>query len=137
MVQTCIVHLLRNSTDFLSWKDRKPLVTALKGIYRAVDAKAAEGTTLRTYGPLSRGYRLSSNTGAEASIRLESEGFLPKGASKQHKLKIISEYSASAVVHFGTSDGAPSCGAESTVRVDLATGAGSLSQSNTLPRTRW
>lgn len=79
MVQTCIVHLLRNSTDFLSWKDRKPLVTALKGIYRAVDAKAAEGTTLRTYGPLSQGYRLSRNTRAEASIRLESEGSLPNG----------------------------------------------------------
>ena len=45
MVQNCIVHLLRNSMDFVSWKDRKPLVTALKGIYRAVDAKAAEGTT--------------------------------------------------------------------------------------------
>lgn len=42
VVQTCIVHLLRNSMDFVSWKDRKPLVTALKGIYRAVDAKAAE-----------------------------------------------------------------------------------------------
>lgn len=42
IVQTCIVHLLRNSMDFVSWKDRKPLVTALKGIYRAVDAQAAE-----------------------------------------------------------------------------------------------
>ena len=42
VVQTCIVHLLRNSMDFVSWKDRKPLVTALKGIYRAVDAQAAE-----------------------------------------------------------------------------------------------
>jgi putative transposase len=42
VVQTCIVHLLRNSMDFVSWKDRKPLATALKGIYRAVDAKAAE-----------------------------------------------------------------------------------------------
>ena len=42
VVQTCIVHLLRNSMNFVSWKDRKPLVTALKGIYRAVDAKAAE-----------------------------------------------------------------------------------------------
>lgn len=41
VVQTCIVHLLRNSMDFVSWKDRKPLATALKGIYRAVDAKAA------------------------------------------------------------------------------------------------
>ena len=42
IVQTCIVHLLRNSMDFVSWKDRKPLATALKTIYRAVDAKAAE-----------------------------------------------------------------------------------------------
>lgn len=31
-VQTCIVHLLRNSMDFVSWKDRKPLATALKAI---------------------------------------------------------------------------------------------------------
>ncbi|GIW55903.1 MAG: hypothetical protein KatS3mg082_2307 [Nitrospiraceae bacterium] len=42
IVQTCIVHLLRNSMDFVSWKHRKPLAAALKGIYRAVDAKAAE-----------------------------------------------------------------------------------------------
>ncbi|SLK12527.1 IS256 family transposase [Novosphingobium mathurense] len=42
VVQTCIVHLLRNSMDFVSWKDRKALASALKGIYRAVDAKAAE-----------------------------------------------------------------------------------------------
>ena len=42
VVQTCIVHLLRNSMDFVSWKDRKPLASALKGIYRAVDATAAE-----------------------------------------------------------------------------------------------
>ena len=42
MVQTCIVHLLRNSMDFVAWKDRKALGTALKAIYRAVDAAAAE-----------------------------------------------------------------------------------------------
>jgi transposase-like protein len=42
VVQTCIVHLLRNSMDFVSWKDRKPLAAALKAIYRAVDAAAAE-----------------------------------------------------------------------------------------------
>lgn len=42
MVQTCIVHLLRNSMDFVSWKDRKPLAAALKSVYRAVDATAAE-----------------------------------------------------------------------------------------------
>jgi len=42
IVQTCIVHLLRNSMDFVSWKDRKGLATALKQIYRATDAHAAE-----------------------------------------------------------------------------------------------
>jgi transposase-like protein len=42
MVQTCVVHLLRNSMDFVAWKDRKMLGAALKTIYRAVDATAAE-----------------------------------------------------------------------------------------------
>lgn len=42
IVQTCIVHLLRNSMDFASWKDRKALAAELKGIYRATDATAAE-----------------------------------------------------------------------------------------------
>ncbi len=37
-----IVHLLRHSLDFVSWKDRKPVAAALKEIYRAVDAAAGE-----------------------------------------------------------------------------------------------
>jgi putative transposase len=41
-VQTCIVHLLRHSLDFVSYKDRRAVATALKDIYRAVDAKAGE-----------------------------------------------------------------------------------------------
>ena len=41
-VQTCIVHLLRHSLDFVSYKDRKAVAAALKGIYRAVDAEAGE-----------------------------------------------------------------------------------------------
>ena len=41
-VQTCIVHLLRHSLNFVSWKDRKAVATALKEIYRAVDADAGE-----------------------------------------------------------------------------------------------
>ena len=42
IVPTCIVHLLRNSMDFVSWKDRKNLASALKTIYRATDVDAAE-----------------------------------------------------------------------------------------------
>jgi len=40
VVQTCIVHLIRNSMDFASWKDRKAIAAALKTIYRAKDADA-------------------------------------------------------------------------------------------------
>jgi putative transposase len=41
-IQTCIVHLLRHSLDFVTWKDRKPVAAALKAIYRALDAAAAD-----------------------------------------------------------------------------------------------
>jgi putative transposase len=40
-VQTCIVHLIRGSLDFVSYKDRKAVAAALKEIYRATDADAA------------------------------------------------------------------------------------------------
>src|SRR4051794_19674754 len=42
MVQTCIVHLLRHSLEFVAYKDRKAVAAALKEIYRAVDATAGE-----------------------------------------------------------------------------------------------
>lgn len=41
MVQTCIVHLIRHSIGFASWKERKPVSAALREIYRAKDAEAA------------------------------------------------------------------------------------------------
>ena len=40
-LQTCIVHLIRNSLDYASWKDRKPLAAALRPIYAAASAEAA------------------------------------------------------------------------------------------------
>ena len=41
-VQTCIVHLLRQSLAFVAYKDRKAVAAALRDIYRAVDATAGE-----------------------------------------------------------------------------------------------
>jgi putative transposase len=38
VVQTCIVHLIRHSMDFASWKDRKGVAQALRTVYRAADA---------------------------------------------------------------------------------------------------
>ena len=40
IVQTCIVHLIRHSLEFVSWKDRKTVIPALKAIYRARNAEA-------------------------------------------------------------------------------------------------
>ena len=40
-LQTCIVHLIRNSLDYASWKDRKALAQAIKPIYTAPSAEAA------------------------------------------------------------------------------------------------
>jgi putative transposase len=41
IVQTCIVHLIRSSLAFVSWKDRKVIMPDLKAIYRAETAEAA------------------------------------------------------------------------------------------------
>jgi len=40
-LQTCIVHLIRNSLDYASWKERKALAMAIKPIYTAPGADAA------------------------------------------------------------------------------------------------
>ena len=40
-LQTCIVHLIRNSLDYASWKERKAPAAALKPVYTAVNADSA------------------------------------------------------------------------------------------------
>jgi len=41
-LQTCIVHLIRNSLDYASWKERRTLAAAIKPIYTAASAERAE-----------------------------------------------------------------------------------------------
>lgn len=41
LVQTCIVHLVRSSTRFVTWKDRKALMPSLRSIYAAPTEAAA------------------------------------------------------------------------------------------------
>ena len=40
-LQTCIVHLIRHSLDFATWKERKPMAAALRPVYTAPSAEAA------------------------------------------------------------------------------------------------
>lgn len=64
-IQTCIVHLIRASLDYASWKDRKSVVAELKTIYRATDAEAARtaldafdaGSWGKKYPPIAASWR--------------------------------------------------------------------------------
>lgn len=40
-VQTCVVHLIRNSMKYCSWKDRKKVVAGLKPVYQALNDQTA------------------------------------------------------------------------------------------------
>lgn len=42
LVQTCIVHMIRNSTRYVNWKERKQLARDLKPIYKAATRADAE-----------------------------------------------------------------------------------------------
>ncbi|MFZ9183918.1 MAG: IS256 family transposase [Hylemonella sp.] len=41
-LQTCIVHLIRSSLDYASWKDRRTLAKEIRPIYTAVNAEVAQ-----------------------------------------------------------------------------------------------
>ncbi|HEU4475447.1 MAG TPA: IS256 family transposase [Methyloceanibacter sp.] len=41
-LQTCIVHLIRGSLDYASWRERRQLAAAIKPIYTATSAESAE-----------------------------------------------------------------------------------------------
>ena len=41
-VQLCIVHMMRNSLKYVSWKDYKAVTTALKAVYQAPTEEAAQ-----------------------------------------------------------------------------------------------
>jgi putative transposase len=60
-IQTCIVHLIRNSLDFCSWKERKPVAKELKTVYKAADAEAA-AAALRDFEDGAWGKRFSAIT---------------------------------------------------------------------------
>src|SRR5215208_1650409 len=62
-VQTCIVHLIRRSLDFVSYKDRKEVAAALKEVYRARTAEAGQAA-LQAFdeGPWGRKYPVIAQT---------------------------------------------------------------------------
>ncbi|WP_307275610.1 transposase [Labrys wisconsinensis] len=59
-----MVHLLRHSMEFASWKDRKPVAAALKTIYDAMDDRAADGVRPSRLAPGAANTRRSARPGA-------------------------------------------------------------------------
>ena len=41
-IQLCIVHMVRNSLRFVSWKERKEVASDLRSIYRSISVEEAE-----------------------------------------------------------------------------------------------
>ena len=70
VVQTCIVHLIRHSMDFASWKDRKGVAQALRTVYRAADAGCPRGFCARSVGQQVSGHRakLAPQLGTRHSV---------------------------------------------------------------------
>ena len=68
-LQTCIVHLIRNSLDYATWKDRKALAAAIRPIYTATSAETAEAELdAFSVGPWGRNPRRSAPRGAAPGI---------------------------------------------------------------------
>ena len=72
MTQTCIVHLIRNSLEAVSWKDRKALMPSLQAIYQAATAEAAEAALAAfEAGPWAR---LTKGSVEQRSVEWSDEG---------------------------------------------------------------
>lgn len=61
-VQTCIVHMIRNSLRYVSYKDRKAVVKDLKPIYQAVNREAADAALQAFEAKWGRRYEMISSS---------------------------------------------------------------------------
>jgi len=59
VVQPCIIHKIRNSLKYVSWKDKKEFMADLKSVYKAPNADAAESALIHLSEKWGNKYRLS------------------------------------------------------------------------------
>jgi putative transposase len=93
-VQTCVVHLIRAATRFVSYTDRRTMVTALKDIYTAPSVEAAE-TALLAFADSPMGRRYPA---AVAVWERAWDRFIPFLAFPPELRKII--YTTNAIESF-------------------------------------
>lgn len=83
LVQTCVIHLIRASIRFCSWKDRKAITAALRPIYTAPTVEAAGDATELVSRRLTS-FRSPSTISREVRRNSDELGrYLPFGAHRQ------------------------------------------------------
>jgi putative transposase len=58
-IQRCIIHQIRNSLKYISWKDKKAFIVDLKAIYQAPTREVAEGNLRKLHENWSSQYAVS------------------------------------------------------------------------------
>ncbi|MDR8732130.1 hypothetical protein FEQ05_02040 [Burkholderia pseudomultivorans] len=79
-IQTCIVHLIRNSLNLASWKDRKPLAAATKPIYQAGHGRGGGSGARRLCAK-----RVGSQIPDLPGVCVEQSGFWPSACAAPTK----------------------------------------------------
>ncbi len=59
LIQCCIIHQLRNSLKYVTWRDRKAFAADLKTVYTAVNREAGEGALLNVAEKWSKQYPMA------------------------------------------------------------------------------
>jgi len=124
-VQTCVVHLIRAAMKFVSYKDRREMVAALKEIYIAPTIEAAE-TALLAFAEAPMGRRYPA---AVATWERAWERFTPFLAFPPALRKII--YTTNAIVIWSSPMAVFHVSHEGWKGSDLRAGHGYLPRSST------
>ena len=82
VVQTCIVHMIRNSVRFVSYKDRNEVVRDLKPVYSAPSREEAENALTRFEDKWGRRYAMIGASWRD--VTAVRGGVLPQRAWRMH-----------------------------------------------------
>ena len=83
VVQTCVVHVIRNAMRFVSYQDRKKIATSMRTIYTAPTVEAAESELMVFADPVGPPVPGVPTCG-ERLERVHPVPGLPAGAAPHH-----------------------------------------------------
>ena len=81
-VQLCIVHQVRKSLRYVSWKERKQVAASLRAIYAAPSEEAAFRRSIRSRRPGARSMQLSRRCGGRTGQGLRLSSITPRRSAR-------------------------------------------------------